>query len=309
MIINIVGDLHLDDRTPRSRVDDYTVAQLYKLDYILSSAPMTIFLGDIFNKPGINFITFYQILTLIQKHKAQGKRILTIIGNHDIYNMCENTLPKTALGLLQAIGLIEIITSDLTVDNLYINTIPLVFNVNKDVLKSYEGDKISVLLGHHFYQSIISPTHCFTKEMLVDLNYKYIFLGHDHQPYEPDYIEKSGTTVFRPGSIMRNAAFDYQVNRVPHYLQLNSETGEVRTKIIENIKIGRDIFTTEVIEKKQYDKNDNFLYNIDTIVRQFNNTTIADDQSIQKILLDLKTPPNMMDYLRQLHEREEVKFI
>lgn len=216
--IYFVPDVHLQEQSPRSRKDSYPTTVLEKLDYIAelanSNNATTIFLGDLFNATNMPMNYFYRVVDVFKKF---NKVPLITIGNHDFPRNNPDLLPRTPLGLLNNIGLI-------------------------DYLQHYEVEGKVVIEGSHFWQAIpkasqvtttaipmkkICVAHCFYEDKfaeehnlhnkdIVDLGYDYYIFGHDHTPYED--IKIGDTIIYRIGSLTRGTANENQLIRDQVYI-------------------------------------------------------------------------------------------
>ena len=82
-----VGDLHLHDVSPSSRIDDYSQAILDKLSQVFTKAKESnvdaiIFEGDIFHKP--SGISVRYLNKVIDVFKEAHCPCYSVIGNHDV---------------------------------------------------------------------------------------------------------------------------------------------------------------------------------------------------------------------------------
>lgn len=109
--VAFILDIHADDRSPSSRVDDYPETVLHKLKLALEDASdnnlLSIWGGDVFNRPHIqsDYIKA-RIMALCQTAKYKP---LVIPGNHDMSG--EILGPSDTLWLLGISGCVKLITS------------------------------------------------------------------------------------------------------------------------------------------------------------------------------------------------------
>jgi DNA repair exonuclease SbcCD nuclease subunit len=86
MRILITGDLHLTDKKPENRLDNYSESVLKKFEFILNTAikekcQCILQPGDFFNAPNLSYSFFIDVFNLIQKKHIT---VLTIAGQHDM---------------------------------------------------------------------------------------------------------------------------------------------------------------------------------------------------------------------------------
>jgi DNA repair exonuclease SbcCD nuclease subunit len=87
--ILFIGDPHLDSRTPLSRLDDYRVTTINKLDNLLTlavrkKAKYVVMTGDMFHRSDIPMSYLNEVLRMLKKFKAEGVEVYSLIGNHDL---------------------------------------------------------------------------------------------------------------------------------------------------------------------------------------------------------------------------------
>lgn len=94
MKILMCGDLHLTDKRPASRIDDYRASVLRKFEFLLSTAAnercsCIVQPADFFDSPAPSYSFFAEIHQMISEYEVP---ILTAYGQHDLrYRNAENT--------------------------------------------------------------------------------------------------------------------------------------------------------------------------------------------------------------------------
>ena len=106
--IAFVGDAHLIETPPKSRKDDYFAAVISKINWIMDTNDVIVFLGDVFERSVMSIPSFHKVAIEILKRRKQGKRIFSILGNHDIPHYQAQSLSRTSLGLMNSLGLIKL---------------------------------------------------------------------------------------------------------------------------------------------------------------------------------------------------------
>ena len=84
--IAVVGDLHLNSSTPKSRVDDYPTTCINKLEtlrlhLLKNGCTDLILLGDIFHKPSQPVKFLNRVLREFLLFKSSGIKVRAIAGN------------------------------------------------------------------------------------------------------------------------------------------------------------------------------------------------------------------------------------
>lgn len=111
-VILTVGDVHLADRTPASRKDDYKAETFNELRMIArlaakENASAVLFTGDIFHEKSAKMNSHSLVREAISVFSSFPCPAYSIVGNHDIsYNRME-TLEKQPLGVLFESGALK----------------------------------------------------------------------------------------------------------------------------------------------------------------------------------------------------------
>ena len=285
MKIAVVGDVHIGNQVS-TRLDNYFETCLNKLKQIFEENETVFFLGDIFNTPVIDTGKLFEVCSLFMEYPKVKK--YTILGNHDVYNMNENTLFKTSLGMMVLMGLIYLVKPGNPVfvgNSTLVGAMPLNF---KDTIPN-PPDNADILLGHHFFELNCSDSYSGADLHNLYPKAKVIFLGHDHQHYE-----RVGR-VYRPGSLMRNASTEYNRTRKPIYYRLDLDTFDLE-KIEVKALDGKEVFIDNVAIKKR----ERFIENLErTIALCSEKTTTESKYSMLEILKEIKTPRKPMEYISQ----------
>lgn len=108
MRLVFIGDVHLEDKKPPTRLDDYTLSVAKKIDWILgwcreNSVDKIIFLGDIFSKKEPGGRSTNMLIKIFKKHysKPNAPDLFVTIGNHDTSNDHDNIKSSTLWALIE----------------------------------------------------------------------------------------------------------------------------------------------------------------------------------------------------------------
>ncbi len=109
------GDLHIADKAPSGRVDDYAASILKKLDSIdticeQEKVQYAISLGDVFHIKQPNRVSHWLTQELIHAFKRFPCPVLVVPGNHDLGPDGMESLPRQPLGTLAKAGAVRIIS-------------------------------------------------------------------------------------------------------------------------------------------------------------------------------------------------------
>ena len=308
--IAFVGDIHLQFNNPSSRVDNYFEAILNKIQQIMKENKYIVSLGDLFSNPVLDIQGTMMFIELLKRYKEQGGTWIEILGNHVLYNWQLNTINKTTLGLLHKLGLIKILDRSSQIENT-LNSIeiedwiiiPNLLNTPKEILKAPQ-DK-SILVGHCYYAFERDKKHSIEYEDLKEKGYKYCFLGHDHQPYKPKVIEN--TTLYRPGSLAREAAHSYNFDRKIIYYQLDLDTDKIQSVEVE-CEPASEVFSIEANERHN-DTTPKYVYDMEELMKSFKNRKTV-NISIKKMLEENKEiPDKVVNFIKDCYEQCNLEFI
>lgn len=222
----LVGDLHLADRGPASRLDDWVEASFWKLSQIrnlashppplVSAVDAVIFTGDLFHGPGAS----HRLLTMfIRWCQSLAMPVFTVIGNHDLRNDRQDSIPAMPLGVLLASNAVRVLGSA-TFGDVTVTGIP--YPLAREV-GAYEKVRIPVrrsMVVAHGFASLDGgdvwgePAVSFRE--LATLPHEVIAFGHDHSYGGVEVV--GGVHFLRPGAVMRGSIATDDVSRVPTVL-------------------------------------------------------------------------------------------
>lgn len=255
MVIQLVGDVHLNDSNPISRTDNYYEAIMKKLDFILSQKfDVCIFSGDIFNKITVSKFHLKRVLDLFYKYN--NKQIYSIVGNHDVLFGDIKYLDSSPIGILFASGLIKHLDV-LSLDNFVFlgNDYGVDLPISPNVVKSF-------LVAHRYFE-YGEPNEIM---MSSDVKkYDYVYLGHDHEEYPQLPLGKS--LLLRTGSVCRNSSKD--ILKQPKITHFDTTTEQITYL---NIPIIKNVFNESRIsikhEIKDIKKNEVQKFSIDDVFKE-----------------------------------------
>lgn len=301
MKIAIVGDVHLAERNPRCRKDNFLNSILKKLDYIAKDNDKVIILGDLFHVH-TNSTQLFNLLFKFFSIKHKNK-FICIPGNHDLFHNNLMSLDRTTLGSLYYTGAIELKYKPFNIDNAEF----VISLVNKDMENLLvDTDNEKILLGHNFYEMALSPKESFTKDDIRKLNYRYVFLGHDHQPYEEEFVGNS--ILIRMGSLSRIDISKYNKDRKIAYYQLDSETLDYE-KIIIPVQPISECYNNEAFDRVNDSNVKRVLsfVEIGEALAKFNKCSEGTN-SLDKTLIKLGATEREREYIKYLHTLTNVKY-
>ena len=114
MRLLFLTDTHIRGNTPKNRNDNLfetlerkfievnQIIEEYKIDFLLHG-------GDLFDRPDVSISIVNRFASIINSIKVP---IYIISGNHDIYGHNPQTINRTMLGLLDALGVVKVIRDE-----------------------------------------------------------------------------------------------------------------------------------------------------------------------------------------------------
>lgn len=227
--IAFAADLHADSHPPSSRVDvDYIHTTEQKLKSILDSCKyhnvkLLIFGGDLFHRVTTTFECVRRIGSMLLNFKKEGIMVGSIVGNHDLARNQIEKMAKSPLSMLFDFGVVERLSVE---RRIVINKKTLITPVGymDRLVRANPKAGVNILVAHLFYEvsDYFGKEHILNKEIIKDLGYNAVFLGHDHVNYP--IIRVDGTDIVRPGSIMRGTTHNYNFDRKVGFYVLHDPT-------------------------------------------------------------------------------------
>ena len=294
--IGIIIDPHITDRH-RCRSDNFLETALNKLDYVASNNDYVVICGDLFHTNTNSHLIFNKVYKLLMKH--QGK-FYAIPGNHDLLHNNLSMLEKTTIGSLALTGALNLKFDKFTIDGVEFQPSLVMKDLNKIPVDETNS---KVLIGHNYLELEGSPKESFTRDEIRKLNYKLVFLGHEHKPYEEEYLGNS--TLIRMGSLTRIDTQVYNKERGIYYYQLDSNTLEYKRKEVP-YKKAQEIFTVEAFQRIGRKKEDISFIKIGEVLSKFKKKDSVNN-SLHAKLLKIANEREI-EYIKSLHEINGVRY-
>ena len=294
--IGICIDPHITDRH-RCRQDNFLEAVLKKLDFIASNNDYVLIPGDFFHTCSNSNYIFYRVYKLMMKYKG---KFIGFPGNHDLLHNNFSALEKTTIGSLAITGALRLEMNSFKIDSAEFQ----VSHVVKDLEKVPRDETNSkVLIGHNYFEMMGVPKESFTKEEVRSLNYKLVFLGHDHQPHEEELIGNS--ILIRMGSLTRIDTQSYNKDRKIYYYQLDSETLDYEKVEVPSSPTSK-IYTEEAFNRIGRVKQDISFIKIGDVLAKFKKKQ-GGVNSLNEKLIKIASQREI-DYIKMLHDTNNVRY-
>lgn len=273
-----IGDLHINDINPRSRIDDFSSTILNKLEEVFEKARSNnieaiFFLGDIFHKPsGLSTKYINKVIETFQKSPCD---CYTIIGNHDIPFNKINEVDNTSLGILfKSKALIHLDEYKVLGNNKVLVAIKG-FDYNNDISGiDKENDYPSICLSHGYGEDVsfgvVDKPEYFKWSTECKKPYDYYILGHDHS-YHPNKKIYDNSIIYRLGALSRITSTPSDTERKIQILELTVTEEELKFEPVEIQYIkSEECFSSQSLNKTTVIKDIDFNESLEDILENLN---------------------------------------
>ena len=302
--IGVLIDPHISERSCRCRADNFFEVSLNKLEHIAKENDYVIIAGDLFHIHNNSTLFFNTVHTLFNKYKG---KFHAIPGNHDIFNRNLNALNRTTLGSLYYTGVLDLHTKGWDLCGLHFE--PALVDENpKDI--PVDIDNRNILIGHKFFENGFAPEESLTRDDIKRLGYKVVFLGHDHAPYDEEFIGESA--LIRMGSLTRRDTQRYNKDREICYYQITtSGDGEFDyERVVIPYTPSKDCYVEEAYQHMcalNNEKKEVSFIQIGDVLAKLNNRA-GGVNSLDKTLRRLNTPEDSISDIKFRHELNGVQY-
>lgn len=210
LTIGLIGDTHFTNTSPKRRKDSYFDTQMGKLDQALQifeseGAQFVLQAGDLFDTPTVaNRVKAALIQYLREKHRV----VRTVWGQHDVTGHSVNTLPNSPIRVLEAAGVVEILTAQPTF--IHVPKVHLYgASFGEEVPKVQDPNAFNILVTHR----MIGDRPLFPGQVLEEPraflrghpDYKLILVGDYHYPFSDRWGEQ---LIINCGALVRQTLTD-----------------------------------------------------------------------------------------------------
>jgi len=274
----VVGDNHLDSKTPKSRVDNYLETSLIELKETLQIAKAVkadyyILLGDVFDRIEVGGICRNRVLEALLSDDGDPWPFekYVVMGNHDL-NHNPHYLEKSALETLIKANAVKCGLEP--IDNLFAiyNFTPALDEQLRNGVLEHEASKI-IFLHASITDKPSRFEHVLFDDLKLNKNTKVVCSGHIHSPMEAQ--NSNGVKFFNPGCIGRTK-IDEQHHPQVLFFQYDTDTDEVLHKYfkLKNSMPFDLIFDVEGAMNKKFDNK-----NTEMFIRSVTNASFAECMS------------------------------
>jgi len=217
MKVGVIGDLHLTNRSPERRQDDYFQTLLDKLKQAMDifqkeDCIYVIQVGDFFDSPTVANKVKSGVIRLLLQYL---QRILCIYGQHDITGHSSATLPNSPLAVLEPADAIQIIGT-WNIDDKSTPQVTVYGASFGEEIPEPDADAFNILVTHRMIgdrplypgQPLESP-RVFLRQ---HPKYNLVLCGDYHYAFQDNY---QGRVILNPGAIARKNLNDVKMRLQP----------------------------------------------------------------------------------------------
>lgn len=270
-VFRFVGftDPHHTMRNPINRKDNLFETTLKKIDEINlimkeeEIPSIALVAGDIFDSPDISD----NVAGIIGKKYSSLGRVIAIAGNHDLRGNNLSTLPQTKLGLLDKLGIIEILKPfEKKIINAEGVTVQVTgassdFGIDEKQEAYIVEEKDADIAIHLVHAMLLSNTPKFgsympLKEIQNKTKADITMSGHFHLGFGP--VFENGKLFVNPGALVRKYNFVEEIHRKPQVLIINiydDKTFDYEMRVLTSAEEGSKVLDREKIEMKRFYDN------------------------------------------------------
>jgi DNA repair exonuclease SbcCD nuclease subunit len=262
--IIIVGDVHLDHRRVKSRLDNYMESSLIDFKETLKiakneKADAIIYLGDLFDISVVTPELEAKVINILKSDEygdAWPFEIYSLYGNHDINNVVTK-LPQSSINIMFSSGLM--INTDF-IEKYSVACVQWSERVDENIKSGLLKDNDAAIVLAHAYIAdkpnlFVDGTVCFDD---IDLHEdtRLVVAGHFH--YAMDTTREDGKRFINPGSLSRR---NFKNDDGDRQVQVLSLLVDPEKKIVEDIRYipvetAQPYYLIFDLDKRQEEKED-----------------------------------------------------
>lgn len=239
MNLVVITDLHMSAGRPAGRLGDFAAdvdAKLLEVVEVVREvdAYAVLCAGDVFHSPVPALSAVNRFIDFLDLIRHLDTRFITIPGSHDLIGNNLDALNRTAIGLLNRLGKLELLSS---VTDSVVDVGDLTVGIPDTVAHDIE-------LVHG---SVIPKPDLFGEFTLIGeyrTRSKIVIVGHVHGGYPLETIGE--TTFVCPGSLVRTIAQPSELTRRPR-LAIIHEDCSVEWREIESAKPGVEVLVPPIV--------------------------------------------------------------
>lgn len=281
MNLVVITDLHISAGRPAGRLGDFASDVDTKLLEVVEivrevKAHAVLCAGDVFHNPVPALSAVDRFIDFLDFIEWLDARFITIPGSHDLIGNNLDTLSRTAIGLLNRLGKLELLSS---VTDSVVAVGDLTVGIPGNVAHDIE-------LVH---ESVVPKPDFGVYTLLSDYGTgaKVVVVGHVHGGYPLETIGE--TTFVCPGSLVRTIAQQSELTRRPR-LAIIHEDCSVEWREIKSAKPGGEVLAPPVVSPE---------VDFAGIVREWASVSIEEvdaETLLREVAAQEQVPQEVVDY-------------
>jgi len=234
-------DLHMSNIKPAGRIGTFVEDVDIKLNEVISIVKeekinAVICGGDVFHSAAPAFSTIIRFITFVE---CLDIPFITIAGTHDLIGTNLDALYRTALGFLERISKIVLLSEGTRT----------VTKVGDVVI----GVRPASVTGIELVHECVLPMPTFGDYTLIseyNTSAKLVMVGHYHSGFED--VNSNGTLYIGPGSFVRMSAHTSELTRRPRIgiITVENDNYSIRWRELTTAKNGMDVLEQPIIAPK-----------------------------------------------------------
>lgn len=258
-------DTHIRGTAPKNRLDAFVETLKMKIKEVIeigNEEQVDVFLhgGDVFDRPDLSPNVVGQFAQLFRMAKAP---IYAISGNHDTFGHNPETIPRTMLGLLDAFGIIRLITPEKPVClekdgvRVQISGQPYHYDIDQrdPKLDYYPVNETNADVLIHLVHSMLvekaMPENI--PHTIIDhiwtTSADIVLTGHYHGGF--GIKERNGKFICNPGAIARINNHWTEISRLPKVIvgTITKDSIHLEERVLSCAKKGEEVLDRSYLEK------------------------------------------------------------
>ena len=302
-------DTHIRGTTPKNRKDDYVNTLENKFLEVLKiiedeEIDFVIHGGDLFDRPDISVSVVSRFANILNRIKIP---IYMVSGNHDIYGHNPQTVNRTMVGLLDSLGIVNIIDNlgevILEKENIRVQLTgqPYIYSIDDPNNRKYylvdnisEGIDYSIhlvhgmLLDRPFIKGIPFTLIDDIKTTKADITLS----GHYHSGFKKTVID--GKYFINPGSIVRITNSLREMERQPQVALIDlDDTIDIKFLPLLTAKSGEEVLDRGEIEKNIFQRERLFEFK-----QTVDNALDFEKMDINDLLIEVSTSEGVSENVK-----------
>lgn len=261
-------DTHIRGTSPRSRTDDYPQTikrKLMEIKEIIQHKQIDLVLhgGDVFDRPNLSPAVVRDFVQIFQQFEVP---IYAVAGNHDMYGHNPSTLDRTMLGLLDTLGIIQLLYEGERIsvekEGLLVQLSGQAFHFELDHRESFIDYGVTNEIGadyciHIVHGMLVDQSlpegvgHTLIDQLSLPSAADILLTGHYHAGFP---IQKQGGKyIINPGAIARVNNHPSEISRIPQVVLIELDDSiQIQLIPLSSAEDGEVVLDRTYLEQAAY---------------------------------------------------------